>query len=846
MPGQVRSRIASILPPGLLLTFLSMAAQAQVRFDFPAQPLAQSLVTLGSLTHLNIYFDVPTVNGIQAPALKARLSPEDAIARLLEGTRLHVVRVDENTYRVVSDSEPKSAQTQQQPATGATHAPANLHLAAAGAAAAAAVDGIDGSPTSTATRIQEVLVTAQKRSERLQDVPVPVTAISAAALVDANQVRLQDYYNEVPGLSVTSQGFRDAPVIAIRGITTGTASNPTVGIIVDDVPYGASTNLGGGTLAPDIDPSDLDHIEVLRGPQGTLYGADSMGGLVKYVTIDPSVAALSGRLEAGTFGVSHGAQPGYQLRGSLNVPVSDTFAVRLSGFSRQDPGYIDNPVLSERGVNESWDSGGRAAALWKPTEAFSLKLSALLQESRTDGSPLVFPLLGDLQQDSARGTGWSRKRLQAYRATFDAKLGGIDLTAISGYNVNHFCDDIDFTAVLGALSKPFGVNGWAVPENNRTSKFTQEIRASIALGSRIQWLLGGFYNHESTTYLQTNLAVDPISGATAGIWGTNSFPSRFVEYAGFTDFTFQITAAFDVQVGGRESQIRQTYEQVIAGNAFTELFYGQPAPLIQPEETAKANSFTYLFTPRYRIAPDLMIYARLASGYRPGAINLGNTLFDLPLISKPDKTQNYELGAKGGLLDHKLSFDVSLYDIEWKDIQLTVVDPLGGATFYDNGSHARSRGTELSAQATPLGGFKVGAWLTLSAATLTQNMPPHGAVFGGPGDRLPYSSRFSGNVSLQQDFPVWSGATGYAAAVASYVGAREGEFTATSARQPLPGYSIVNFRLAAHQDEWAYMLYLDNAFDRRGVLSGGLGTYIPNAFTYIRPLTLGFTVSRTF
>src|SRR5262249_11729294 len=146
-------------------------------------------------------------------------------------------------------------------------------------------------------QIEEIVVTAQKREERLQDVPVPVTSMSADALVEQNQLRLQDYYSKVPGLNLELDGTTGVPTVSIRGVTTGGQTNPTVGVTVDDVPYGSSTFIGGGFVSPDIDPSDLTRVEVLRGPQGTLYGVSSIGGLLKYVTLDPSTDGFTGLVQ---------------------------------------------------------------------------------------------------------------------------------------------------------------------------------------------------------------------------------------------------------------------------------------------------------------------------------------------------------------------------------------------------------------------------------------------------------------------------------------------------------------------------------------------------------------------
>jgi iron complex outermembrane receptor protein len=160
------------------------------------------------------------------------------------------------------------------------------------------VSAANEASTDQGAGLEEIVVTAQKREERLQDVPIPTTAIAGQTLVDSNQLRIQDYYTSAPGLNLTNNGEGQS-VISIRGLTTGAGANPTVGIVVDDAPFGSTRSMAG-SFAPDIDPGDLARVEVLRGPQGTLYGASSLGGLVKFVTVDPSPDALSGRVQADT------------------------------------------------------------------------------------------------------------------------------------------------------------------------------------------------------------------------------------------------------------------------------------------------------------------------------------------------------------------------------------------------------------------------------------------------------------------------------------------------------------------------------------------------------------------
>ncbi len=711
-----------------------------------------------------------------------------------------------------------------------------------------------------AGELQEVVVTAEKKSERLQDVPVPVTAISAESLLTSGYERLQDYFSQVPGLTFTSSST-DLSMVAIRGIITGaveTVNNPSVGIVVDDVPFGSSTALGGGSMAPQFDPSTLQRIEVLRGPQGTLYGASSLGGLIKYVTVDPSTEGVRSDLTGGTSSVHNGAQLGYNAFGSINVPLSGTVALLASAFTRQDPGYIDNPVLAIRGINESHTSGGRLSALWQPSENFTLKLGALYQDTKTDGSNFVEPALGNLKQNDIAGTGTFHQTFQVYSAVMTAKWGAATLTSVTGYSVNKLNTLVDYDAGLGFLDGltgpnlgiPNGTTGAILQEGNQTDKFTQELRLTTPIGPKLDWLLGAFYTHERSPFIQTILAGAPTTGDILGDWGSFDWVVAYAEYSAFTDFTFKLTDRFDVQVGARGSHIEQSYKQIDTG-PIVPIAEGVPSPNIYSEVVTRDNPFTYLMTPRFKLSQDFMAYARLASGYRPGGPNPTASAFGLPLSYKPDKTSSYEVGVKGDALGHSLTFDASLYYIDWKDIQLSYVDPANGFGFEANGSRAKSQGLELASQWKPLAGFTVGAWVAWNDAKLTEPFPRGSSVYGVSGDRLPFSPRFSGNLSVDEEFPITAGLRGFVGGSLSYVGDRIGNFTApppaVPPRQDYPAYARTDVRVGAKFASWTADVYVNNLTDRRGILFGGLGT-VPNpaAFTYIQPRTVGLLATVKF
>jgi iron complex outermembrane receptor protein len=692
----------------------------------------------------------------------------------------------------------------------------------------------------------DIIVTAQRKTENLRDVPIPVTVLSGESLGISNKVRLQDYYTSVPGLSVISGSSSSTfQTVSIRGITTGTNTNPTVGFTIDDVPYGSATGNGYGNVVPDLDPGDLARVEVLRGPQGTLYGASSMGGLIKYVTVDPSTEGFSGRVEAGTSGVHNGASPGYNFRGSLNVPLGDTLAIRASAFTRQDPGFISNPILRTDGVNDQQVSGGRFSALWRPSKRISLKVSALYQDFSADGVNDVTPGLGDLQQNYVKGTGKSSGNIQAYSATWAIKLGDVDLTALSGYNIRKGRIFTDQTSSFGGLAQQvYGVGGAGLVNNNNTKRFTQEIRLSGRLGDRVDWLLGGIYTKENTSVTQEIPALDLGSGKVTAIGYKSRFPSTYREYAAFGDLTFHITPKFDLQVGLRQSQIDQYFQQTTIAPIFSG---GSTVPTVGATEHAAAKPLTYLLTPRFKVSEDVMVYARLASGYRVGGPN-GSlcTTFSYPCQFKPDKTQSYEVGAKGAFFDHKVSFDASLYYIDWRNIQLGAVDQSSQQSFSTNASRAKSQGVEMSVQATPRKGLTIAAQAAYDDAVLTQDFPAFVTLSGGAGARLPYTSRFSGSVSMDQKFMIGS-VRASVGGMLSYVGDRLGNFSASasSPRQVLPSYVRTDLHVGAEYDTWSLNLFINNAFDRRGLLNGPADTF-PPAFIYMQPRTIGLNLAKTF
>jgi iron complex outermembrane recepter protein len=819
-----------------------------INFHIASQPLDTALLEFSKQAQIQLAINAGSLRQIMAPKINGQKVAGAALTELLVDTGLG--------YGTVGHTVTVAPKRADGPAAEPTSTNHSERSAAAGAAPRISSDtgaAVSGKTTESdkpsSTEIPEVLVSAEKRSERLQDVPIPMTVVSSAALIETHQIRVEDYYTRVPGLSVSLLPPDGTPSVAIRGLTTGGATNPTVGLVIDDVPYGSTVTVGNYLTVTDIDPNDIAQIEVLRGPQGTLYGSSSIGGLLKITTIDPSTESLNGRVEVGSTGVHNGNGAGYDFRAGGNVPVGDAFAIRASGFVQQDPGYINNIRTGEDGVNERRSKGGRLGALWRPSDDITLKLSALVQDAKRNGSANVdvLPGLGDLQQNELPGTGGYERKSQAYGATLKAKVGGGELTSATGYSIDRLLNVQDDTSTFfsGVANALYGVSGAGNFGDETVNKFSQEVRLAMPLTQQLEWLVGAFYTHEKSGAVADFAALDPATGAQAGQIAVSATPEvKFREYAAFTDLTVHFTDRFDVQFGGRYSNNNLSYFSVrggpLLGNVTT----------VSPQYSSKGSPLTYLVTPRFKLSPDMMVYARLASGYRPGVPNINCGLVTVPCQSDADTTQNYELGVKGDAFARILTFDASLYYIDWKKIQLPLATA-DGFGFTANEGRAKSQGLEISLESRPLTGLTLSAWTAWNDAELTESFPISSTVVGQSGDRLPYGSRFSGNFSANQQFLLWGDATGFVSGTVSYVGDRKGIFRGSDAgvalpRQDYPGYAQVDARIGTKFDTWTISAFLNNVTDRRGLIGGDVANFVPFAYNYIQPRTVGLSLLKTF
>ncbi len=367
-----------------------------------------------------------------------------------------------------------------------------------------------------ASTVAELVVTAQKRSERLMTTPTAVTALTASDLQRTEAINLADYAAQTPGLGLISEREGQTQIV-LRGITTGSSTpNTTVSTYIDDSPFGSSTTFADGNqLTPDIDSSDLQRIEVLRGPQGTLYGASSLGGLVKYVTAPPDLENYGGRLEADGTAVDHGGD-GFGVRGMVNIPlIKGDLGLRLSAFDRFDPGYIDDANLDLKNLNYTRVDGGRATLLWLPMPKLSIRLTALVQNLHGGGTSdedvnvvggQLQPVSGEFQQFRYDEEPLDI-RYRMYSAVENYDFGWASLLSATSYSVMREDTINDLSPTFGPVLGPLlglpilGIR-FFIPIDE--DKFTQEFRLTSSSNNRTRMACGALF-HQRAEFARRDL-----------------------------------------------------------------------------------------------------------------------------------------------------------------------------------------------------------------------------------------------------------------------------------------------------------------------------------------------------
>ncbi len=739
-----------------------------------------------------------------------------------------------------------------------------------------APDG-DAGKVATQTSLTNVTVTANRRKQLAGDVAGSISVLGGEKLDELGVTGVADLATYVPGLVVTGSG-PGLQQMAIRGISTGiTQVNSTVAIYIDESPVSFNSSYAGGsTINAEPNPLDLERVEVLRGPQGSLYGASALGGLVKYVTIEPDLRKLNGRAEVGYSSVANGGQ-GTNFRAAVNVPIqTDVLAVRASTYSLNEPGYIESVSSGKSQVNKTNLKGSNVSVLLKPSSAFNARLSAdTAKVTNDDASPLqadavtLQPANGDLLKTSwqlAQPTKTESHRVNL-TLNYDMRFANL-MSSTSTYKAktDYLSDLSPAYSGLFPYLPLFGLSGNTVSfvGGIETTKKTQEFRLTSPGGQSIDWMLGAFYTEESIAASNdSDLLNGPAGGPFATVVNLLSFKygATLKDTSIYGNTTLKLSDAFDIQLGLRQASIDQTYSQA-EGSAFS---FATLSPSALPSALTPSgeNHTTWLISPKWRLNPLNMVYGRIATGYRPGGPNFLIPSSTAQKTFDTDTLVNTEFGVKGAAASGKFDYAVALFNIDWKNIQAPGIDHSTPANynFYSNGGRAHSRGLELEGRWRPTDALLLAGNAAFSQGKLDEDINIDG-VNAKAGDGIPFVAPVTLTISGDYSTSLGGGIDAAFGMSLRHVGERNAYFDHTLFGDPatgqiaaakLPAYQTVDLRASFTKAPWTLGVQLKNATNQRGIasLNGGLVTGVPGAFTpagltIIQPRTLGINLRVDF
>ncbi len=728
--------------------------------------------------------------------------------------------------------------------------------------------------------LEEVLVTARKREEKLQDIPESIQAISQQTIGRAGLQELEDYSRFIPSLSYTAQA-PGANKLIFRGVAdTGRSfySDTSAAIYLDDQP------LTQPTQTPEPRLVDIERIEALSGPQGTLYGGSAQSGTMRIITNKPDVSQLQ-IITDSTIKQGSDSDLSHDFSAVVNVPlIPNELAIRLVGFSAKDGGFIDN-VLSDSpggtfnnsdvaGKDQNGEGeylGGRATMRWLPSEDWTVTAGVVFQDFEGSGNQDHEPAdVGQLNnvrfRNEAREDNWTQVGL-----TLEADLGFADFVSATTYftrDVTYNLDNTTYLTDLRSIYVNYGVGyneyafgpdpvglGWTQDQN--TERFSQEFRLSHA-GAKWAWLAGAFfesYNDEwefrskMDDFESTNAWLDhwAPAGAEPGA-SENTFyrinnHTKIQQYSAFGELTYLLDDQWSFIVGGRWFSTERDRD--------FQLY--QPADLIQQDENPvkTTDDFAKKASVRYRIDGERMLYALYSEGYRNGGENIVRPGAVLPRVFDPDKLKNYELGFKSRWLDGRLQANLSLYHMAWEDFQTELTDPGPNfATMVTNVGDAAINGVELDLSFAPVEGLSLGLNAGYLDAELKDDLilPPDEDGFEEEialsGARLPISPYLKIAAYAEYTWPQEVlGGNFYLRSQYSYNGDALNDLECNAAdcdrHEVMDSYSITDVKIGIEsvEGDWDISLFVDNVTNEHAELYKF--TVPENAITVNRPREYG-------
>ena len=741
-------------------------------------------------------------------------------------------------------------------------------------------------------QLEEVVVTANKRSENSRKVPGSVGVISGKELLDHHIESYEDITRVLPGVSFAAHNGPGQDNISIRGVSS-TVGNPTVGIYMDEVPI-ITQNGYQGAAQPRI--LDLDRVEVLRGPQGTLYGASSEGGTIRFITNQPDLEKYGAYVNSDVSGTVHGGVNTDQ-QVTVNVPVvKNVFALRIAGEFLDNSGWIDNETLEDgprkSGTNYERTGVVRITGRLQLTPDFTITPSFFFQDLYTGDSPNFFEDLGLYNQNKQVREFISDKMYIPSVTIKKGIFGFAELTSITSFFQRDVDRQADGTFFNSAAIAQFFLDP-AYPQHQRqndnilanvpspvlfTDRFktvTQEVRLASHDDQRLRWVLGFFYSDQKWSHLD----YEPIPGfsndfqqiygfnindsvlgepGNPGLWNNDLVWTVYdhndiTQYAGFGQVNYDLTPRLHLGFGERYVSAHETFSETGAG--FFEL--GNAGTNGTPyRQSASFTAPTPKFTATYDLGKTATVYATIAKGFRLGGATTPNTNIacveglnqigfqDAPTTYGSDQLWSYEAGSKALLLNRTLSVNVAGYYIDWSRIQQTITIPICGGAFNYNVGDAAAYGGEVETRYRPplLPGLTLGINVGAEHATITSTINAQTAAVG---ENVLFTPSWSAAAIADYYHELTRNITGFIKADYDWVGPSNGSFVVTDPNYRDPAYGVLNASVGVEVRGWQGSLYVQNLLDNKTIIQRPIINSVVQSYT-LRPLTIGLNLMKRF
>ena len=697
-------------------------------------------------------------------------------------------------------------------------------------------------------KLEEIVVTALRRSTGIQDTPISISALSEEALERIGADDFSDFVGSVPGLSLRDNGpGQTRPVIrGIQGV-----GEAQVGVYYDEIPLGGApgTTNDAGRFQSELKLFDVERVEVLRGPQGTLYGAGSMGGTIRVITNKPDATGFAGKIKAGVSTIDGGGT-GYQINGMLNLPlVEDQLALRVIAYSQDEDGFIDNATLGLSDINDVENQGGRATLRWTPTDQLTITGTAYYQDKDVGAGFHIDSSLDGFQSSAIISEPFADKT-EIYNATIEYDFQALDLI----YSASYFDREAQYQ-----FASPLA-GGIVAIQPQPVELTSHELRLSSS-NDTLFWTLGAFYQ-DRDSFVRSE--VYTVAG---GIQGPQVFLRRsdatLEQAALFGEIEFNLSESVTATLGARYFDIENTSSVTLMQG-----FFQPPIPAdMQVANLTEGGETGSIFRANlsYRLNEDVLLYAQFAQGFRAGGANQNVTGINIPPSYDSDSVDNFELGIHSTWQDGRLIFNSAVYYLQWDDIQGEQSDPTGLFRFTANGSEAQVSGFEAELVAQANEHWKISAGINLVSAELSADSPLNNiggfSQTGLDGDDVPNVPDTTANIAIEYNWEIGNlSAFAYLSGV--YTGESQSDFnpflidsgtglpstTINPTFAPQGDHTIADFKIGLEADRWDLTLYVDNLTNERAINTVLADNFRPlpgNSFV-VRPRTVGVTLSTSF